>query len=104
MDIKSFLMRLFIEQKWREQEAQKMSTGIGYNPYNFTDAANMQFPNYMDALKNADEKDARRDNVIQSMERVAKSPVPDWFHERWRQREWQQSRQEGLDKIFKHGI
>lgn len=104
MDIQGFLMRLFNEQKWREEQAKKLSTGFGDQPMDFKSKIELQYPLLMDTFRSADNKDARREKVINSMERTAQSPLPDWFHERWRQKEWNDQRQQSLQDIFKRGM
>lgn len=81
MNLRDLFLRLLDEQKWREQKAQQMSSGLGSMPYNFDETMNLKYPTLMDVFRKKDEE-AQQDEKI--WDNIAKEgPVPSYAPHRY---------------------
>lgn len=104
MDLRELFTRLFDEQKWREQQAQKLSSGLGSLPYSFTEQMNMRAPGLMNAYDKADQKDAERGRVLDSLANNL-GPKPQWFEDRYQlQQMFERFKQDSAKRYQNPGI
>lgn len=103
MSFLEILQKLMDEQKWREQKAQGMSSGLGSLPYSFQEQMNIKAPVLQEYYRKADVKDEQSDALVKSLEEQL-GKKPNWFEERYQQQHWQNKRQEGLNSIYKMGM
>jgi hypothetical protein len=95
--------RLMDEQAWREQQAQKLSSGLGSMPYSFQEQMDVRAPVLQKYFNQADNKDMQSDAIVKSLENQL-GPKPNWFEERYQQQHWLDHRKKGLESIYKGGI
>lgn len=82
MNLGDYISRLLNEQKWREEQAQKLSSGLGSMPYNFQEQMNFRAPSLMRQFEKADEIDQTSDKIVNSLQN-ALGPKPNWFEDRF---------------------
>ena len=68
MNLRDLFLRLLDEQKWREQKAQQMSSGLGSMPYNFDEKMNLNYPMLMDMYRQRDKNDLHNYKKWEEME------------------------------------
>lgn len=110
MDLRTLFQRLFNEQKWREQQAMKMGIPAPGSNQQLTDATPLTLEQRfsMDPktqmLKHYMDMDQQKDQQIQPLiDNFEKElgPMPQWFWDRYKQKEWAETRQKGLANLHK---
>ena len=101
MDLRELFTRLFDEQRWREQQAQKLSSGLGSLPYSFQEQMNIRAPGLFNAYDKADNKDAERQKVLDSLAKNL-GPKPGWFEDRYQLQNMFQRFQEDSAKRYQN--
>lgn len=77
MDFKGFLARLFDEDKWREQEAQKFSSGLGSLPYSFQEQTQLKAPLLLNMFRTQDM------DALKSYKKWDEMEAPDYVPQRF---------------------
>lgn len=77
MDLRELLTKLFDEQKWREQQARKLSSGFGTMPYTFDQQMERRLPLLFHAYQQQDEQANKSDQVFTA------NDAPDYAPQRY---------------------
>lgn len=77
MDLRELFTRLFDEQKWREQQARKLSSGFGTMPYTFDQQMDRRLPLLLHAYEQQDAMANKNDRVF------TENAAPDYAPQRY---------------------
>lgn len=83
MNLMDILMKLWDEDKWREQQAKKLSSGLGSLPYNAQDQMQYRSPLYLEQMFKDQKYQQQWDSILKDIEKNMGSKQPDWFEERF---------------------
>jgi len=98
MNLMEIFQRLWDEDKWREQQAQKLSSGLGSLPYSFDQQMEQRAPLLLNAFRQQDINADKSNKMFQD------NLAPDYAPQRYYLNEGIKMRQKGLEDIYKGGM
>lgn len=79
MNLEELMMKMLQPDKWREQQAMKLSSGLGSLPYSFQEQMQIRAPRVLDMHKRHDAISLKNEKAMEELG----PEMPAWFPERY---------------------